>query len=172
MFLHIESVSSSFCRKTNVRVTIELRTTTNPAHRRVRDHGGSFHLHYKTIQIWRPVPMFSNTCVKMKDCKLLLQSFYSNICFLSSISSYFGFMFSACLSLAGDYMFLPSVIQDLLLKVTDDLDPFFLFTLPISDEDFQRFVFCFSWFAGLLLKHTAFPWFLMFFNHALSLFAV
>lgn len=47
----------------------------------------------------------------------------------------------------------PAHKRDLLLKLTDDLDPFFLFTLPISDEDFQSLKVQ----QGLLVDFASFP---------------
>ncbi|CAN9515939.1 unnamed protein product [Ophioblennius macclurei] len=43
--------------------------------------------------------------------------------------------------------------RDLVLKLTDDNDPYFLFSLPVSEEDFQ----CLKVQQGLLVDFSAFP---------------
>ncbi|MEQ2186197.1 Spindle assembly abnormal protein 6, partial [Goodea atripinnis] len=43
--------------------------------------------------------------------------------------------------------------KDLLVKLTDDTDPYFLFTLPISEEDFQSLKVQ----QGLLIDFASFP---------------
>uniref|UniRef100_A0A3Q2DXM9 Spindle assembly abnormal protein 6 homolog n=1 Tax=Cyprinodon variegatus TaxID=28743 RepID=A0A3Q2DXM9_CYPVA len=46
-----------------------------------------------------------------------------------------------------------SPCQDLLVKLTDDADPFFLFTLPVSEEDYQSLKVQ----QGLLIDFASFP---------------